>query len=128
MTDYAPLYQAIIDKMHACQHEHRNCETNRPGEAPVWVCNDCYNRQVLEWRTLRKQQLAAAREDLPRCERCGKKPMTWTYGPYQLCTACKKATEREHWAALAKHGANAGFAAMLATSPLVDTSSWARGA
>lgn len=121
MTDFYAEANAILD---TCTHDGRfPLYTNRAGTpSGQLACVDCYNAHVYARRAARKVELAAIRADKPPCQRCGLKPVTWTYGPYKLCGRCKTATAREH----SQKAASAGFIGLLAHGgPMVDTSQWA---
>lgn len=109
-----------LEIMRACRHDgpRESQIRDRATGTTVYACHNCGNAAIMAHRAARKLELAARPKD---CQRCGRKPHTWNYGGYRLCGTCKKLTAREHFTQAAKHGALAIFA----TSPLVDTSSWA---
>jgi hypothetical protein len=105
MRDLVSVQSLILA---SCQH----CD----GEGQA--CCACWNRGVSARRAAREAQLACRPND---CERCGKKPHTYTYGPYRLCGRCRIATEREHYQSIVRGGALAIFA----TGVMVNTENWA---
>jgi hypothetical protein len=101
-----------------CTHPTGRACVDVGGGRLVDCCTACWNASVTARRAARKAQLAERPKD---CERCGRRPHTWTYGPYRLCGRCKTATAGEHHRAAAPHG----ILGMLAVEPLVDTAAWA---
>src|ERR1035437_6246787 len=88
MRDLVSVQSLILA---SCQHR------DDEGQA----CCACWNRGVSARRPSRKAQLACRPND---CERCGKKPHTYTYGPYRLCGRCLKGTEREAYRSVVRGG------------------------
>ncbi|MCI0393264.1 MAG: hypothetical protein MOB07_31430 [Acidobacteria bacterium] len=113
------LYEAAAAIIHNCQHEDQPCEVSAGGRATT-CCNDCYNASVVAWREARKVELQKLNDALPRCQRCGVRPMKWDLGGYDLCGRCKTLTNREHHKAAAQAGHLGLFSGML-----VNTSTWA---
>lgn len=107
-----------VDTILACTHPTGRACVDVGGGRMVDCCSACWNASVTARRAERKAQLAARPKD---CQRCGRRPHTWTFGPYRLCGRCKTLTAREHSAQSAQHGVLAIFA----TAPLVDTATWA---
>lgn len=104
--------------MRACQHDGpRDAELRIDGEI-IRACWRCGNAAGDARRAARQVELASRPND---CARCGLRPHTWTVGPWRLCGRCKTATMREHYG----KSARLGVLAMVATVPLVDTSTWA---
>ncbi len=117
----AEMYAAANHILEECQHGDATCEVSHPDGRTLHVCCDCWNRHIYARRAARKQELAEWRATLPTCQRCGQRPGNWRVGAWSLCGRCKRATEREHYANLAR----AGGLAVFVTGPCVDTSGWA---
>jgi hypothetical protein len=108
--------------LRSCRHvERMRSETEmRDGAGTILTCCACWNRSVAARRQARKAQLACRPND---CDRCGKRPHTYTYAQYRLCGRCLAATRREHNQAMARAGSLAIFDIGL----MMDTKTWAAG-
>jgi hypothetical protein len=116
-------YQRANDILRNCTHSDQLQGEVTTEDGILHVCCDCWNQHVHARRAARKAELAAHNATLPTCDRCGRHPVRWIYGPFQLCGRCKNATEAEHW-----RNANATgqpILANLAGGILVNTTAWA---
>ena len=105
--------------MRACDHEGpRDGYFRAANGEQVRACWRCGNAAGDAYRRQRKAELAARPKD---CQRCARRPHTWTYAGFRLCGRCKTAAAREHGQAMN----HAGSLAIFATGLLVDTSTWA---
>lgn len=119
------MYQHADSILHNCSHDgHKNCEVDLGHGRRLWCCVECWNAHVAARRAARKQQIAEFNASQPQCDRCGKHPYVWQFGPYRLCSRCKNTVNREHWQNLGRTG-QAGFAALIAHTPAVNTTGWA---
>lgn len=112
------LYEAATAILRDCTHHTDTpCEVRMSKTEIRNVCCDCWNAHVYARRVARKAQLAEREND---CDRCARKPHTYTYGGHRLCGHCLTATKKEHYGNTAK----AGTLAIFATHLLVNTADW----
>ena len=113
---------AILERCTHAKGDGSDCEVYVGKVLKYRVCCDCWNAHVMARREVERQEQAAWRATLPICERCGKRPGSWTVGHENLhvCGRCKSATIQEHYATAAR----AGFLAFGIPASFVDFSKW----
>jgi len=112
MNAYKTEYAEAERVLESCPHPHDAYND--------WCC-ECWNAYVYRRRDIRKREIAAYKETLPKCQRCGKSAGNWNVSGYHLCGKCKNLTIREHY----QHSASLGSMAILAMGqPMFSTEGW----